>query len=72
MDEEFIPQWDYLDEDEINRLIGYIDTDKVKHEEDFWREYHKSFKGHDSYVLGKELKRYYEFEHGDLEKRTKK
>jgi hypothetical protein len=69
---KFVPQWDYLDEDEINRMLGYIDTGKVEFEQDFWREYHKAFKGHDPYILGKELKRYYEYEHGDLEKRPKK
>lgn len=60
---------DSLNEEELNRLIDHIDTSKVEFEQDFWREYHKAFKPKDSYVLGKELKRYYEYEYGNLPSR---
>jgi hypothetical protein len=35
---------DSLNEEELNRLLGYLDLSKIKTEDDFWREYEKEFK----------------------------
>jgi len=60
-----------LDEEELNRLMGYLDLSRIKSESEFWEEYWHQFKGKGSAKMGDELKDRVENQVGDLPKEPK-
>lgn len=60
-----------LDEEELNRLQGYLDLSRIKSEAEFWEEYWHQFKRQGSAKMGKKLKGKVEDTIGELPKEPK-
>jgi hypothetical protein len=62
---------DSLDEEEQNRLIGYMDLDKIDSEEEFWEEFNYTFKKKAVTKLGKNLLQRIKTDYGELPRKPK-
>ena len=51
---------DSLDEEELNRLLSYLDLTTIETEEDFWDAYWEEFNMKGSTKMGDRLKDHYE------------
>jgi len=53
---------DRLDEEALNRIMGYLDLSKIHSEDEFWEEFWHQFKGKGSKKMGLKLKDHVEDE----------